>query len=104
MSIPLYSSAGKRLDEISRHELVRLEAAGRLARVVRRRDGSPARAYLLPRDGLESPCELAAYLGQRYSYRERLSSCRVWSLKRLGRGSELRPIFLQVLTGCLIIQ
>lgn len=101
MSIQLYSAAGKRLDVISRRELERLDAAGHLARVVRRRDGTPTRAYLLPRDGFESPCALSALMGQRYSYLERLSDCRVWTLRRLGRGDELRPIFLAVLSSCL---
>lgn len=101
MSIPLYSAAGKRLNVISKQELERLEAGGRLARVVRRRDGSPARAYLMPRDGFESACPVSVYMGQRYSFPERLPSCRVWTLRRLGRGNELRPIFLAVLKSCL---
>jgi hypothetical protein len=44
-------------------------------------------------------------IGTRYCYREYLNIGRVcWSLKRLGRGDELRPIFLQVLTDCLVWQ
>jgi len=101
VSIPLYSAAGNRLDTISCHELARLQACGRIARVVRRRDGSPVRAYLLPRDGLESPGYLTAYMGQRYSYQQQLVNCRVWSLRRLGRGAELRPVFWAVLKSCL---
>lgn len=102
MSIPLYSAAGQRLDHISLRELDRLHCAGRVSRIVRRRDGAPVRAYLRPRDGLETPCRLSAYMGQRYSYYERLVDCRVWTLRRLGRGDELRPVFLQVLHDCLV--
>lgn len=101
MSIPIYSAAGRRLDIISQGELERLEAAGRIARIVRRRDGSPARAYLRPRDGTEACGSVAALAGQRYVYRERLVNCRVWTFRRLGRGDELRPYFSAVLNSCL---
>jgi len=101
--IPVYSAAGRRIDYASERELAQLEARGLLARIVRRRDGSPARAYLRPRDGLESPGRLSAYMGQRYSYIQHLQCGQTWVLRRLGRGDELRPIFLQVLTECLVI-
>ena len=41
-------------------------------------------------------------LGTRYSFREQLDSGHfVWQLKRLGRGAELRPFFLEVAASCL---
>lgn len=41
--------------------------------------------------------------GTRYSYREPLKGGQsAWALKRLGRGNELRPIFLQVVRDCLV--
>lgn len=101
MSVQLYAADGRRVDIISRHDIERLDAAGRLSRIVRRRDGTPVRAYLYPRDGLECPVRPTAYMGQRYSFSECLSTGRVWTLRRLGRGNELRPIFLAVMTSCI---
>ena len=41
--------------------------------------------------------------GTKYSFREHLDSGHVaWSMRRLGKGNELRPIFLAVLTDCLV--
>ncbi|MBI4905135.1 MAG: hypothetical protein HY820_15985 [Acidobacteria bacterium] len=55
----------------------------------RRRDGS-------------SSVEQTVRGGTRYSYRERLESGPfAWKLKRLGKGDELRPIFLAVVTDCM---
>jgi len=102
--IPIYSAAGRRMDYASERELAQLDARGLIARIVRRRDGSPARAYLRPRDGLEAPGRLTSYMGQRYSYLQHLQCGQTWVLRRLGRGDELRPIFLRVLTECLVIQ
>jgi hypothetical protein len=55
-------------------------------------DGSPAVRDQLP-------------LGTRYSFREHLDNgypC--WKLRRLGRGDELRPIFLAVVADCMAAQ
>lgn len=102
MSVPVYSFSGSLLGSASARELDGLQSSGRLLRLVRRRDGSPARAYLRPADGLERPARLSAYMGQRYSYLEHLSGGgQTWALRRLGRGSELRPIFLRVFEECL---
>ena len=92
--IPLYSAIGSRIDVISHRELERLESAGRIARIVRKRDGSPVRAYLHPRDGTEAAGCGSALGGQRYVFLQRLTNCRVWSFRSLGRGCELRPYFL----------
>jgi len=41
-------------------------------------------------------------LGTRYSFREHLDNGYVcWRLRRLGRGDELRPVFLAVVTECM---
>jgi hypothetical protein len=41
-------------------------------------------------------------LGTRYSFRERLDNGYLcWRLRRLGRGDELRPIFLAVMADCM---
>ena len=103
MQIPIFSAAGRPLDAVPVRVFERMQDDGRVARVVRRRDGTIARAYLRPRDASEMPAKISSYMGQRYSYLERLPSGQTWVLRRLGRGSELRPIFLQVLSECLVI-
>ena len=41
--------------------------------------------------------------GTRYSFREHFETGTVaWKLKRLGKGDELRPIFMTVVTDCLV--
>ena len=41
--------------------------------------------------------------GARYSFREHLDNGRLcWKLRRLGRGNELRPIFLAVVAECIV--
>lgn len=99
VSVPIYSAAGRCLDRISDRVLARMESAGRFARVVRRRDGVPVRAYLLPRDGTETLGRISVYLGQRYSFQERLSNCRVWTHRRIGPGT-FRQAFASVLKSC----
>lgn len=56
---------------------------------LRREDGSSAVGNQIPP-------------GTRYSFMERLEIGRCWSLRRLGCGNELRPIFLQVVSDCLV--
>jgi hypothetical protein len=59
---------------------------------VRREDGAAAAGDQLP-------------LGTRYSFREHLDNGYLcWNLRRLGRGDELRPIFLAVVAECMIAQ
>jgi len=103
VQIPIFSAAGRPLDAVPVRVFERMQDDGRVARVIRRRDGTIARAYLRPRDASEVPAKISSYMGQRYSYLERLPSGQTWVLRRLGRGSELRPIFLQVLSECLVI-
>ena len=41
--------------------------------------------------------------GKHYSYREHFDCGSVaWALKRLGKGDELRPLFVQVVTECVV--
>jgi len=103
--IPLYTADGELADWVSEQGLVRLERAGTVARVVRHRKGHINRAILFPRPGEGAAVELRQYLGTRYSFREHLDNWRLcWKLRRLGRGNELRPIFLGVVTECMVWQ
>lgn len=99
--IPLYKADGKLVEWISPSQAERLERL-QLVQVVRHRKGNVSRCIFRQRPGDARPARLADYLGTRYSFREHLDSLHeVWSLRRLGRGNDLRPIFLQVLTDCL---
>lgn len=101
MAIPLYLADGTRLDVISANELDRLQQAGRLARLVRRRNGEIVRAYLLPRNGSEVPLSSTVWRRQRYAYLQRLGDCRVWTLRRLGLGTEQQSCFFAVIHSCV---
>ena len=108
MPIPVYRADGQLYDRVSEHGLARLQAAGLIARVVRHRKGHINRAILVVRPG-EEPIRRTVYLGTRYSFLCRLQHGFCWDLKRLGGGSgtnyapdEVRPIFLQVVIGCLV--
>lgn len=108
--IALYNADGQLIDRISEKRLERLQALGRIARVVRHRKGHINRAIQFPLPGEGKPMRAADYMGTRYSTKQRLSeghSC--WRLRALGdRASEtdlapieVRPVFLQVLLDCL---
>ena len=100
--IPLYTADGELSDWISERRLARLQAAGLIARVVRHRKGHINRAILFRRAGESRALQPKDYMGTRYSFREQLASGHfLWQLKRLGRGAELRPLFLQVAASCL---
>ena len=90
------------IDWITPKRLERLEKAALLERVVRGSKGQARRAYLKWRLGDPEPI-LRVRSGTRYSFREKLPKAGkvLWTLKRLGVGDELRPIFLRVLTDCL---
>ena len=103
--IPLYTADGELTDWVSEQALARLEHAGVVARVVRHRKGHINRAILVRRPGDGAAVELRQYMGTRYSFREHLDNGRLcWKLRRLGRGNELRPIFLAVVTECMASQ
>jgi hypothetical protein len=100
--IPLYSSDGELRDWITDERLKRLERL-QMIRVVRHKKGHVARCILRARPGDPQPMTPGDYLGTRYSFREHLDNGRMaWSLKKLGHGDELRPIFLQVVSDCLV--
>ncbi|MBI3695417.1 MAG: hypothetical protein HY238_11350 [Acidobacteria bacterium] len=101
-TIPLYAADGELCDWISEQRMARLDRLG-LIRVVRHKKGHVARCILHRRPGDPKLVRLADYLGTRYSFREHLDNGRLcWRLRRLGRGDELRPVFLRVVADCLI--
>lgn len=100
--IPIYSADGALQDKVTEERLERLHSLGLIARVIRHRKGHVNRAVMFRRSAEGRSPHLSDYLGTRYSYREHLDSGHIaWSLKQLGHGNELRPIFLQVVTDCL---
>ncbi len=101
--IPLCSADGELRDKITEENLTRLLALGLIARVVRRPKGHVNRAVMCRRAGDGSGVVLKKYLGTHYPLREHLEGGHIaWSLKDLGRGNELWPVFLQVVTDCLV--
>ena len=100
--IPLYAADGELCDWISEQRMARLDKLG-LIRIVRHKKGRIARCILNRRPGDPKPVRLEDYLGTRYSFREHLDNgflC--WRLRQLGRGDELRPVFLRVVTDCSV--
>ena len=97
-AIPLYAADLHLCDWISEQRANRLERLG-LAKNVRHPKGHIARCVLYRRPG-ESVIRLR---GKAYSYRERLANGHVtWTLRKLGKNDELRPLFLQVVTDCMV--
>mgnify|MGYP000002468538 CR=1 FL=1 len=108
--IALYNADGELIDRITERRLEKLQALGRIARVVRHRKGHINRAMQIRLPGEGKPARPADYTGTRYSFKQRLSdghSC--WRLRALGdrpsetdlAPEEVRPLFLGVLLGCL---
>ncbi len=107
--IPVYRADGRLYDHVDERGLARIQAAGLIAHVVRHRKGCINRAILVVRPS-EEPMRRTAYLGTRYSFQDHLEHGLCWDLKRLGGArwgtnyapQEVRPIFLQVVTDCLV--
>jgi hypothetical protein len=108
--IALYTADGELIDRISERRLERLQALGRIARVVRHRKGHINRATQVRLPGEGRPMQPADCLGTRYSMRQPLSQGRFcWRLRALGdkpsetdlAPEEVRPVFLRVLLDCL---
>jgi hypothetical protein len=100
--IPLCTADGELCDWISEKRMVRLERLG-LIQIIRHKKGHVARCILHRRPGDPKPVRLEDYLGTRYSFRQHLDNGYIaWALRRLGKGDELRPIFLRVVTDCLL--
>lgn len=97
---PLYSADGTPLGYRSREATQRLLAGGFVTPAFGRK--GHLKAIFLRRGDGSTPVEVSAPAGTTYSFRERLEQGHfVWQLKRLGKGNELRPVFLQVVTDCL---
>lgn len=98
--IPMYAADGRSLGFRSLESAKRLIANG-LVDAVYGRKGHLRAVHAKHPDGA-SAVETHARTGTRYSFRERFDCGAVaWRLKRLGKGDELRPIFLQVVSDCL---
>jgi hypothetical protein len=108
-TIPVYRADGRLYDHVTERALARLEAAGLIARMVRHRKGHINRAILFVRPG-EAPVLRTAYMGTRYSFQDHLEHGVCWDLKRLGGArwgtnyapDEVRPLYFQVVTDCLV--
>ena len=100
-TIPLYTVDGELYDWITEQRMARLDRLGSI-KAVRHKKGRVARCILHRWPGDPKTVRLSGYLGTRYSLREHLdngSFC--WRLRRLGRGDELRPLFLAVVADCM---
>ena len=97
---PLFSATGRPLGFRSREATSRL-LGGNHVRPIFGRKGR-LKAIVLPKKDGSHPIKNSPQLGEKYSYRRRLDNNHsVWELKRLGKGDELRPLFVKVLTECL---
>jgi len=108
--IALYNADGELIDRISERQLEKLQALGRIARVVQHRKGHINRAIRVRLCGEGSPTRPTDYQGTRYSSRQMLGDGHLcWRLRGLGDGQSetdlapeaVRPLFLQVILGCL---
>jgi hypothetical protein len=108
--IPVYNADGSLYACVSDKRLTRLQSAGLLARVVRKRKGEITRAILFLRPGESKPLSASSVTGTRYSFREILKHGPAWELKHLGGNRdgnayappETRAAFLQVVADCLV--
>ena len=108
--IPVYHADGSLFAWASEQRFARLQSAGLVARVVRRRGGRITRAILFIRPGEPKPVSAITVMGTTYSFKERLEHGQAWELKRLGGNSdvetyappETRPAFLQVVADCTV--
>lgn len=98
--IPLYAADGRSLGFRTVEAARRLIANG-YAEAVYGRKGHLKAIHAKQLDGA-SAIETRVPTGTRYSFRERLDNGTVaWRLKRLGKGHELRPIFMAVVSDCM---
>ena len=109
-SIPVYNADGSLFAWASEQRFARLQAAGLVARIVRRRMGRINRAILFIRPGEPNPMLASSVLGTRYSIKERLEHGCAWDLKHLGANrdgktyapSKMRIAFLRVVADCTV--
>ena len=99
--IPYYATDGTSLGFRSEEAAQRLVAGG-FVQASYGRKGHLKAIHTKQPDGA-SAVTTQVRAGSRYSFRERSDSGTVaWRLKRLGKGSELRPIFLAVVSDCMV--
>lgn len=99
--IPLYAADGTPWGFRTLETAQQLIANGHVNPVYGRK--GHLRAIFSKRSDGSSAVEQTGPRATLYSYRQRLDSGRLaWKLKRLGKGEELRPLFLQVVTDCLV--
>jgi hypothetical protein len=111
-NIAVYSCDGALVQWIDQKRLDRLIATGRVARVIRKRNGKTTRVTLHLRPGESRPSFLSDYVGTKYSFRQHLDDGHYcFRLRALGDNrndddhnlapDEVRPIFLRVLLDCI---
>lgn len=99
--IPLYAADGTPWGFRSLETAQRLIANGIVSPAYGRK-GHLKAIFSKKADG-SSAVERAGPRGTQYSFQQRLESGRLaWKLKKLGKGEELRPLFQQVVTDCLV--
>ena len=97
---PLFSATGSPLGFRSKEATARL-LAGDHVRPIFGRKGR-LKAIVLPKKDGSHPIKNSPELGPKFSYRRRLKNHHsVWELKKLGKGDEMRPMFVRVLADCL---
>ncbi len=97
---PLYNAEGTRLGFRSREAVQRLLSM-HLVRPVYGRKGHLKAIFLPTVDG-SHPVQRPKP-GTKYSFKEYFDTGTIaWTLKKLGRGEELRPLFEQVVADCLV--
>ena len=98
--IPMYAADGRSLGFRS-IESARCLIANGYVEAMYGRKGHLKAIQTKQEDGASAITTRAAS-GTRYSFREHFDTGTVaWTLKRLGKGDELRPIFMTVLTDCM---
>ena len=106
--IPVYNADGSLYAWASSQRFARLQAAGLVARVVRKRNGQITRATLFLRPGEPKPMSARSVMGTTYSFKESLDHGPAWELKHLDGSREgknyappeMRGVFLQVIADC----
>jgi len=108
--IPVYGADGGLQACVSEQRFARLQSAGLVARVVRKRNSQITRAILFLRPGETKPLSASSLMGTRYSFKEPLKHGPAWELKHLGGNragetyapQEMRPAFFQVVADCSV--
>lgn len=99
--IPMYAADGRSLGFRSVESARQLIGNG-FVEAVHGRKGHLKAIQVKQPDGA-SAITTQMRTGTRYSFREQFNNGTVaWALKRLGKDDELRPIFMTVVTDCLV--